>query len=174
HGTFVSPVEVKDVVDWFNAGNVIVAVYRLGRGAGATAVFENELPAVLGGYALFHALAGTACIVWAIVRLRVLGLRDDSRFGAGEMERATLVLFVLVMLLFLPLGIIVLPLWLLRGGAGAARRGDRGERAVRSRGAARSGPKPPVGRHPMIWKEVFAEGGLRLNALGRIVAGVLV
>jgi hypothetical protein len=26
----------------------------------------------------------------------------------------------------------------------------------------------------MVWKEVFAEGGLRLNALGRIVAGVLV
>ncbi|HEX5270126.1 MAG TPA: ABC transporter permease subunit [Gemmataceae bacterium] len=127
YGSFVSPVELHDVVDWFNAGNVIHAIFRLGRGAGATAVFDQELPSVLGGYVLFHALAGTVCLVWAILRLRVLGLREDVR------------------------------------------------RAAKKKGArARGGPKPRVGRHPMIWKEVFAEGGLRLNALGRIVAGVLV
>ncbi len=126
-GTFVSPVELQDVVNWFNSGNVIVAIFRLGSGASATAVFEQELPAVLGGYALFHALAGTTCLVWAVLRLRALGLREDVRAASRK----------------------------------------KGRRAA-------GGPKPRVGRHAMVWKEVFAEGGLRLNALGRIVAGVLV
>jgi ABC-type transport system involved in multi-copper enzyme maturation permease subunit len=125
-GDWVSPVTLNDLVNWFNAGNVIYGIFRLGRGSGATAVFEKELPAILGGYILFHALAGTACVVWSILRLRVLGLREDVK------------------------------------------------RSVRKKGArGRGGPRPRVGRHPMIWKEVFAEGGLRLNALGHIVAGVL-
>jgi hypothetical protein len=90
-------------------------------------VFDQELPAVLGGYAAFHAVAGTAALTWSILRLRVLALRDEVR------------------------------------------------RSARKKGAARAaGRRPRVGRHPMIWKEVFAEGGLRLNSLGRIVAGVLV
>jgi ABC-type transport system involved in multi-copper enzyme maturation permease subunit len=127
YGSFVSPVELKDVVDWLNAGNVIHAIYKLGRGAGAAAVFDQELPAVLGGYVLFHALAGTACLGWAVLRLRVLALSENVRRSAKK-------------------------------------KGARGH----------GGPKPRVGRHPMVWKEVFAEGGLRLNALGRIVAGVLV
>jgi ABC-type transport system involved in multi-copper enzyme maturation permease subunit len=33
--------------------------------------------------------------------------------------------------------------------------------------------RPSVGRFPMIWKEVFVEGGLRLNKPGRIVLGLL-
>src|SRR5205085_11136343 len=94
--------------------------------SGAAAVFEQELPGVLGGYAAFHAVAGTAALAWAVLRLRVLALRDEVR------------------------------------------------RAVRKKGAVgRVRRRPRVGRHPMIWKEVFAEGGLRLNSFGRIVAGVL-
>jgi ABC-type transport system involved in multi-copper enzyme maturation permease subunit len=38
----------------------------------------------------------------------------------------------------------------------------------------RWGARPPIGRLPMIWKEVFAEGGLRLNWFGRIVVLLLV
>jgi ABC-type transport system involved in multi-copper enzyme maturation permease subunit len=33
--------------------------------------------------------------------------------------------------------------------------------------------RPAVGRFPMIWKEVFVEGGLRLGTTGRIVLGLL-
>jgi hypothetical protein len=33
--------------------------------------------------------------------------------------------------------------------------------------------RPAVGRFPMIWKEVFAEGGLRLNTAGRVAVGLL-
>jgi ABC-type transport system involved in multi-copper enzyme maturation permease subunit len=125
--TFTSPVELGDLVDWLNAGNIGYAVFKLGRGASASAVFDEELPGVLGGYALFHALAGMACLGWSVLRLRVLALRE-------VVKRAPKV------------------------------------KGVRVRVAGR-----PIGRYPpMIWKEVFAEGGLRLNSLGRIVAGVLV
>jgi ABC-type transport system involved in multi-copper enzyme maturation permease subunit len=34
--------------------------------------------------------------------------------------------------------------------------------------------KPPIGAHPMVWKEVFAERGLRLTLLTRILLVVLV
>jgi ABC-type transport system involved in multi-copper enzyme maturation permease subunit len=34
--------------------------------------------------------------------------------------------------------------------------------------------RPAVGNRPMLWKEIFIEPGLRLNALGRILVSVLV
>jgi ABC-type transport system involved in multi-copper enzyme maturation permease subunit len=34
--------------------------------------------------------------------------------------------------------------------------------------------RPPVGQLPMLWKEIFAEPGFRLNVFSRIVLGVLV
>lgn len=34
--------------------------------------------------------------------------------------------------------------------------------------------RPPVSNRPMLWKEVYADSGPRLNILGRIVVGVLV
>ncbi len=124
--TWTSPVTVDDLVNWFNAGNVIYAVWKLGAGSSASSVFEQELPGVLGRYALFHALVGAGALGWSVLRLRTLALRENVR------------------------------------------------RSARGKGArGRVGNRPRVGRHPMIWKEVFAEGGLRLNALGRIVAGVL-
>jgi ABC-type transport system involved in multi-copper enzyme maturation permease subunit len=34
--------------------------------------------------------------------------------------------------------------------------------------------RPAVGRHPMLWKELFADPGLRFNWLGRLLVGLLV
>src|SRR5438132_692695 len=34
--------------------------------------------------------------------------------------------------------------------------------------------RPGIGGYPMLWKEIFAEGGVRLNWLGRIIVGLLV
>jgi ABC-type transport system involved in multi-copper enzyme maturation permease subunit len=126
-GSWHSPVTLSDVVDWFNAGNVIFAIFKLGGGAGKSAVFDEELPSVLGGYVLFHALAGAACLGWSILRLRTLALTENVRRSVGK---------------------------------GVAR-------------AVSVGSRPRVGLHPMVWKEVFVEGGLRLNALGRVFVGVL-
>jgi ABC-type Na+ efflux pump permease subunit len=123
---WTSPVTFGDLIDWFNAGNIFRAVYRLGSGASATAVFDQELPSVLGGYVIFHAVVGVACLTRAILRLRIVALREVVR------------------------------------------------RATRQKGLGRAVNRRRVGHNPMIWKEVFVEGGLRLNSLGRIVAGVLV
>jgi ABC-type transport system involved in multi-copper enzyme maturation permease subunit len=124
---WTSPLTVQDLVDGFNAGNIFQAVFRLGSGSSATAVFQQELPRVLGGYALFHVLVGSVFLLWSVVSLRSASLREKVA------------------------------------------------RTARPKGARRSiGHRRPVGRHPMIWKEVFAEGGLRMNAAGRIIAGVLV
>jgi ABC-type transport system involved in multi-copper enzyme maturation permease subunit len=123
---WTSPVELGDLVDWLSAGNVGCAVWKLGRGASATAVLDRDLPGVLGGYALFHGLAGLACLGWAALRLRAVALREDVQ-RSPKVKGA-------------------------EGGAGRSR---------------------SVGRHPMIWKEVFAEGGLRLNRLGKVVVGLL-
>jgi ABC-type transport system involved in multi-copper enzyme maturation permease subunit len=124
--TWTSPIELGDLVEWLNAGNIVYAIYKLGRGAGATAVLDKDLPGVFGRYALFHGLVGAACLGWAILRLRVLALREVVK---------------------------------------------RLPRKKGAKGRVRSLPR--VGLHPMIWKEIYAEGGLRLNSVGRIIAGVL-
>jgi ABC-type Na+ efflux pump permease subunit len=121
--TWTSPVTLGDLSDWFNAGNIVYAIYRLG--SGRSTVLEQVLPGVLRDYAIFHGLVGCFCIGRAIARLRVVALRDRV---SRPRPRTTL--------------------------------GPR--------------PRPAVGNAPMVWKEVYAEGGLRLNSVGRIVMGVLV
>jgi ABC-type transport system involved in multi-copper enzyme maturation permease subunit len=43
-------------------------------------------------------------------------------------------------------------------------------------GGSRAAPRrrPPVGARPLVWKEVLVEPGLRFNAFGRVVVGLLV
>jgi ABC-type transport system involved in multi-copper enzyme maturation permease subunit len=142
-------------------------------------VFDQELPHVLGGYALFHGLVGTACLGWAVLRLRTLGLRDGGQSARrerplfGGIHPIAVVLMILTPILW-PLLVILLLVGLSRSAKAAPVPVDREDRPRRRRRVVHHSRKPVVGRYPMIWKEVFAEGGLRLNALGRIFAGVLV
>jgi ABC-type transport system involved in multi-copper enzyme maturation permease subunit len=53
----------------------------------------------------------------------------------------------------------------LQDTATSSRKTGRGRRSRRL---------PPVGSRPMIWKEIHAEGGVRLHWLGRVFIGVLV
>lgn len=46
---------------------------------------------------------------------------------------------------------------------------DRGA----SKAARRVSKKPPVGKRPMLWKEVFAEGGIRMNWMTWVVVAIL-
>jgi ABC-type transport system involved in multi-copper enzyme maturation permease subunit len=65
------------------------------------------------------------------------------------------------------------PLWaVLRLRAIALR--ETGEPARRTRPVLRLGWRPRLGRFPMIWKEVFADRGLRLHWFGRLVLVLLV
>lgn len=73
-----SPITVGDVVNWLNTGNILTAVFDLGRGVTGGLHMEDVLPARLRDYALFHGLIAAVCSTWAVVRLRVLALREGQ------------------------------------------------------------------------------------------------
>lgn len=121
------PFTLGDLSDWLNAGNAGYASYSLLiRGGG---VLEEDLPAILGAFALFHGILGTLCVGTAVWRLRTIALSEQEK-GTKAPPKS------------------VVP--------------------------ARLVTKPKVKGAPMLWKEIHAEGGVRLNALGRIIVGVLV
>ena len=118
-----SPVTLRDLVHWLNAGNLPYAFSQL---AGPRTILDRVLPGILLNYFLFHGLLGLGCIALAVRRLRRVALREVVR---------------------------------------PAKRSSRKRRAWL---------RFPIGTTPMLWKEIVAEGGLRLNLLGRIIAGLLV
>ncbi len=124
--SWTSPVTLGNLIDGFNAGNIPCAALQASHGATAREVFQQDLPAKLSHYAVFHVGVGLLYLCWSMSRLRSGGQRELAK---------------------------------------------------------KSGPKPGilrrvfgpllVGRFPMLWKEVFVEGELRLNRWGRIVLGLL-
>jgi ABC-type transport system involved in multi-copper enzyme maturation permease subunit len=117
---------VQTLVEGFNAGNLIVAWYKLGMGVTMGQRLADLLPGLLRDYAVFHGLLAVACTAWAIARLRLVALKQHEGKAKTKPRDAQL--------------------W----------------------------PRPRVGLRPMMWKEVFAEPGLRLNWFGRIIVGLLV
>ncbi len=55
-----------------------------------------------------------------------------------------------------------------------ASRPEEAAKGTAKKAVARVRNRPTVGAAPMLWKEVHAEGGMRLNAPARILVGVLV
>jgi ABC-type transport system involved in multi-copper enzyme maturation permease subunit len=65
---------LTDFLDWYNAGNILVAVRSVGyfrSNVGGDALWQ-----VLRGYLLFHSLLALACILWAVLRLRAVALKE--------------------------------------------------------------------------------------------------
>jgi ABC-type transport system involved in multi-copper enzyme maturation permease subunit len=114
------------LVEGFNAGNPIALVVQLAAALEKGGHVAGILPALLRNYLIFHAFIAIVCSVWAVIRLRVLALRQAQ----GDTPRVRR------------------PRW----------------RWLR----------PRVGAYPMLWKELFAERGLRLNVPARIVLVLLV
>lgn len=122
-----SPVTLQNVLDWYNAGNILyvtTSIGYLGRRSGVT--LSDALPAALTGYLIFHVSLALVCAGWAVLRLRAVALKET--YGKARKLRLGVRLF----------------------------------------------GRPAVGEKPMVWKEVFAEPGLRLHWLGRIVVLLLV
>lgn len=123
-----SPVTLNDAADWFNAGNIIEAVFvRLDFvGFRRGSAINDALPVVLRDYVLFHGILALICVTWAVLRLRAIALKE-----AYSKPRVV----------------------------------SLGVRLI---------GRPDIGTQPMIWKEVFAEPGLRLHWFGRILVVLLI
>jgi ABC-type transport system involved in multi-copper enzyme maturation permease subunit len=113
-------------IDAFGSGNLVVAIERV-RLALARGEIYTKLPGIVGGYALFYGIVGTAGIVAAMLRLRPVALRQASRCWSSGRFRT----------LF-------------------------GRR------------RPAPGESPLLWKELYVEGGVQFNWVGAVVVGLLV
>jgi hypothetical protein len=87
---------------------------------------DAVLPAHLATYALFHGAIALLAPLWAVLRLRLIAVKET------------------------------------------------GEPARRKVPLLRLGRRPRLGKYPMIWKEVFADRGLRMHWLGQLVVVLLV
>jgi ABC-type transport system involved in multi-copper enzyme maturation permease subunit len=75
---------LSNLVNWLNTGNILIAIINIGM-AGSSAA-----PALLEEYALFHGILALVSVVWAIIRLRPVALRQAfaSVPKAGARHRA--------------------------------------------------------------------------------------
>jgi ABC-type transport system involved in multi-copper enzyme maturation permease subunit len=84
--TWTSPVEVKDVVEWLNIGNLGAALYQIAPDVDAL------LPEALRRYAWFHGAVAVACCALAVFRLRAQALRQQevpaAKAAGGRRQRA--------------------------------------------------------------------------------------
>jgi ABC-type transport system involved in multi-copper enzyme maturation permease subunit len=75
---WISPVTLQDVVDWFNAGNVLFGAKELFNRVGGGTPLKVVLHEVLRPYAVFHGLVTVVCVIWAVTQLRACTLVDDT------------------------------------------------------------------------------------------------
>jgi ABC-type transport system involved in multi-copper enzyme maturation permease subunit len=122
---WASPVTLRELVNWLNAGNVLLAFYELALAWNRGQTLADVLPGVLGGYVLFHGLFSLFCCLWAIYRVRPVALKQTY----GKAKKHSL--------------------------------------------GVRFWDRPTVTNWPMVWKEVFAEPGMRFNWLGRTIGIIL-
>jgi ABC-type transport system involved in multi-copper enzyme maturation permease subunit len=123
-----SPLELSDLVGWYNSGNILEAVFnRLGfaRRRGGPNI-TDVLRGVLTEYVVFHGVLVLVCATWAVLRLRAIALKESY---------------------------------------GARKRSSLGVRLL---------GRPAIGKRPMVWKELFAEPGLRFHWLGKLFIVILV
>jgi ABC-type transport system involved in multi-copper enzyme maturation permease subunit len=83
--TWTSPVTLRDVVEGFNAGNIIAVLVQLSAQLSAAAgpgsppaTLDALLPAALAKYALFHGALAVGGPLWAVLRLRAAALKEAS------------------------------------------------------------------------------------------------
>jgi ABC-type transport system involved in multi-copper enzyme maturation permease subunit len=80
---WVSPVTLRDVVEWFNCGNIVSVAVRLASGVLTGGNLSVLLWNAMTKYAWFHGVITVFCCSWAILRLRAKALEQL----AGDSER---------------------------------------------------------------------------------------
>lgn len=129
-----TPVKLRDVIETFNAGNIIAVLVLMESKVQAGTPFAEVLLTSLRNYALFHGFMALAGPLWAMARLRAVALQEAS---SGTVKAPP-----------------------------APRNGPRSQAQAPS-GRRITGPA-------MVWKEVVAESGQRLNLVGRLLVALLV
>jgi ABC-type transport system involved in multi-copper enzyme maturation permease subunit len=125
-GTAPSAISLKDLIQWFNAGNIAFALLTLRDAFRGNVPLASVLPGLLRNYAIFHCAIAMICTAVAVGRLRLVAARhamDESRVSA---------------------------------------RTDRMRR------------RWPIGRRPMLWKEIVVDPGLAFNRFGRALIVLIV
>ena len=89
-GSWVSPVTLTNVVEWFNAGNIFTITIRIAWALGSGGRIEALLAHALGIYAWFHGLVAVVGIGLAILRLRVIALRTGTTTSKKSATLSTL------------------------------------------------------------------------------------
>jgi ABC-type transport system involved in multi-copper enzyme maturation permease subunit len=74
--TWTSPVTVRDVIDWLNAGNIVAVIIQLFAGGAGGKRPDELLPKLLRNYLVFHALVAALFSAWAVVRLRAVAMKQ--------------------------------------------------------------------------------------------------
>jgi ABC-type transport system involved in multi-copper enzyme maturation permease subunit len=88
--TWISPVTVKDLVELFGAGNILVAVIQLFGGGGTGTRPDQLLPKLLRDYLIFHGLVAFLFSAWAVVRLRAVAMKQTY----GKAQRGSWMAFL--------------------------------------------------------------------------------
>jgi ABC-type transport system involved in multi-copper enzyme maturation permease subunit len=89
--TWASPITVGDLVEWFNAGNLVAVVGQIFAELTRGGRLDLLVPKLLRNYALFHFLLSLLCLGWAVYRLRPQALKE-----AGDVPRVRRRLFSLL------------------------------------------------------------------------------
>jgi ABC-type transport system involved in multi-copper enzyme maturation permease subunit len=161
---WTSPVTLRDLVEWLNAGNLFVAIFNVGAALSSGQRLSEVLPDILAGYVIFHAIVIVVCCTWAVLRVRAVALKEVEVKGPGRLKSVGIVAGMIGLLLIPLVGWAAL-LWL-----------RPWRQLAKARGPARPiwfGSRPAVTAWPMIWKETIAEPGLRFNWMGRIIVMLL-
>jgi ABC-type transport system involved in multi-copper enzyme maturation permease subunit len=83
--SWTSPVTLGDLVSWYNAGNILDAIFvQLGFAGRIRGSLSNVLPGVLRDYVVFHGVVALVCSTGAVFRLRAVA----SKEAYGKVKRS--------------------------------------------------------------------------------------
>src|SRR5207249_1427368 len=74
--TWSSPITLEDCVYGFRAGNPIAAVIQIIAAMEKGTAISDSIPEHLRDYAVFHGLVLLLCVIFAVLRLRALALKQ--------------------------------------------------------------------------------------------------
>jgi ABC-type transport system involved in multi-copper enzyme maturation permease subunit len=73
---WTSPVTAGDLIEALAAGNPLIALIEMASSVASGAALTSVLPGLLRNYAIFHCLLTVICLVWSVLRLRAVAIKQ--------------------------------------------------------------------------------------------------